>query len=122
MNQRVPMTHRRRVIDMKSLTRVSTIFFLILALLGSAAQSFAPEPVPRPAQRQAIAAGEQHGLSSADRINVFEQVWETINQRYYDPSFKGVDWRNVHDSYRPLVDKVGTDEEFYEVLKRMVGE
>src|SRR5262249_56425462 len=36
--------------------------------------------------------------------------------------FKGVDWRNVHDSYRPLVDKVGTDEEFYEVLKRMVGE
>src|SRR5215471_13745993 len=118
MNPRVPMTHRTKVIDMKSLTRFSTIFLLILALLGSAAYSFAPEPVPR----QPIAAGEQHGLSSTDRINVFEQVWETINQRYYDPSFKGVDWRNVHDSYRPLVDKVGTDEEFYEVLKRMVGE
>ena len=105
--------------DMTHLTRFSTVFLLLLALLYGGAYSSTPQQaVPA----QPLAASEQHLLSPSDRITVFEQVWETINQRYYDPSFKGVDWRRVHDGYRPLVEKVGTDEEFYEILKRMVGE
>ncbi|HYG81487.1 MAG TPA: hypothetical protein VD861_13915, partial [Pyrinomonadaceae bacterium] len=32
--------------------------------------------------------------SSTDeaRLAVFEDVWRTIRDRYYDPSFHGVDW------------------------------
>ena len=105
--------------DMTHLTRFSTVFLLLLALLYGGAYSSTPQQaVPA----QPLVVSEQHFLSPSDRITVFEQVWETINQRYYDPSFKGVDWRGVHDGYRPLVEKAGTDEEFYEILKRMVGE
>jgi carboxyl-terminal processing protease len=103
---------------MRRLTRFSTFFFLVLGLLGGGAYSFTGQAVPA----RTFTVSEQHVLSSAERVNVFEQVWETINQRYYDPSFKGVDWRAVRDGYRPLVEKAGTDEEFYEILKKMVGE
>jgi len=103
---------------MRRLTKFYLGFFLTLALLSGGAYSF----TPRSFDNQPSAHNEQHVLTSGDRISVFEQVWETINQKYYDPSFKGVDWRGVHDGYRPLVEKADTDEEFYDVLKRMVGE
>jgi carboxyl-terminal processing protease len=103
---------------MRWLTRFSLVCFLTLALLSGGAYSFPPRPI----DNQPSAGDEQHVLTAGDRISVFEQVWETINQRYYDPSFKGVDWRGVHDGYRPLVEKAGTDEEFYDILKKMVGE
>lgn len=122
INANLVMRHRSKSCfdnDMMRLKRFSTVFLLILALLYGGAYSFTP---PQPVPVQALAAGEQHLLSPADRVSVFEQVWETINQRYYDPSFKGVDWRGVRDGYRPLIEKAGTDEEFYDLLKRMVGE
>jgi len=115
------MRHRSKsclVNDMKFLSRFSTVFLLILALLYDGEYSVTPQAVPA----RVLAASDQHLLSASDRITVFEQVWETINQRYYDPSFKGVDWRGVHDGYRPLIEKAGTDDEFYEILQRMVGE
>ncbi|MCI0489212.1 MAG: S41 family peptidase [Blastocatellia bacterium] len=61
-------------------------------------------------------------LSRKDRIELFEDVWEMIYERYYDASFNGVDWRAVHNRYRPLVDQVKSDDELYTLLKRMVGE
>lgn len=92
---------------------------LSLALLAAGARSIAP----RPAYANPIAASKLSDvLSPSDRIGVFEEVWETINEKYYDASFNGVDWRGVRDRYRPLVDRVSGDEEFYGLLKRMVGE
>ena len=62
------------------------------------------------------------GLSKKDRVAVFEEVWKRISERYYDPSFNGVDWNSVRDRYRPRLDQVGEDNEFYALLNRMVGE
>jgi len=61
-------------------------------------------------------------LSPKDRVEVFEEVWETVDERYYDSSFNGVDWRAVRVRYRPLIDSATGDQEFYNLLKRMVGE
>ena len=33
--------------------------------------------------------------SAAERAAIFEQVWTLIDQKYYDASFNGVDWRAV---------------------------
>jgi carboxyl-terminal processing protease len=117
---------------MRWLRRLSTVFFFTLALLGggahpvvssvAAGQRLVVSPHPAASQPLVVSDQQHAALTSADRINVFEQVWETINQRYYDPSFKGVDWRRVHDGYRPLIEKADSDEEFYNILKRMVGE
>jgi len=40
-------------------------------------------------QADAIAAAES--LSTKDRVDIFETVWKTINEDYYDPKFNGID-------------------------------
>ena len=61
-------------------------------------------------------------LSAKERIEVFEEVWKSINDKYYDPKFNGVDWNAVHERYRPLVDTVKSNTEFYDLLNQMTGE
>lgn len=61
-------------------------------------------------------------LSGQDRIEVFEKVWQAVNDKYYDPSFNGMDWTAAHERYRARVDGLKSDEEFYALLNRMLGE
>lgn len=92
----------------------------MLALLAAGAPNTTlPVRDARAAAARESAALE---LSSKERVEVFEEVWETVNQKYYDGSFNGVDWRAMRDRYRPLVQEAADDEGFYDVLKRMVGE
>ncbi len=61
-------------------------------------------------------------LSLKDQADVFEDAWKLVNEKYYDPNLNGVNWQNVHEKYKPLVEKAKNDTEFYAVLKRMLGE
>lgn len=61
-------------------------------------------------------------LSSKDRINVFEKVWDLVNERYYDPKLNGVNWASVKVKYQPLIEGAVSDEDFYNTLKQMTGE
>lgn len=61
-------------------------------------------------------------LSAKERLEVFEEVWKTIDEKYYDPSFNGVDWKAVRERYRPRVEALSSDDELYELLSRMTGE
>ncbi|HKY05641.1 MAG TPA: S41 family peptidase [Blastocatellia bacterium] len=74
-----------------------------------------------PAARQAVKAAPE-SLSLKDRLEVFEEVWEEIDEHYYDPSFNGVNWRAARERYRPLIEKTASDEAFYRLVKQMVGE
>jgi carboxyl-terminal processing protease len=98
--------------------------YFILLLLGLLLVSAAAGAGVRPASapRRASAALVSNALSAKDRIDAFEDIWETINEKYYAASFNGVDWRAVRERYRPLIDRASSDEDFYVVLKRMVGE
>ena len=77
---------------------------------------------PAPSARLKSVAHDTEQLSAEDRREVFEDVWKMIDEKYYDPSFNGVNWSAVRERYAPLIDKVTTDDEFYTLLKRMVGE
>ena len=56
------------------------------------------------------------------RLAVFDDVWETIYERYYDPAFHGIDWRARREEFRPLAAEARTSAEFYTVLRRLVGQ
>ena len=105
---------------MRRLTRYTSLLFFTLALLAAGFHSVV---TPSPAYAVTVvgtkAADE---LSRADRVEVFEEVWETILEKYYNASFNGVDWSAVGRQYRPLIEQAASDADFYEVLKRMVGE
>ena len=60
-------------------------------------------------------------LSRQDRIEIFEDVWKTINEQYYDPSFNGINWQEVHKLYLPKVEAAKTDVEFYRLFEEMLA-
>ena len=86
---------------------------LILACFAAAG---AQAPAREGVNSSARAAADS--LSAKERAEVFEQVWKTIDEKYYDPAFNGVDWKAVGERYRPLVANAETDAAFYELLNR----
>ncbi len=97
--------------------RVYAIILLLTVFLSGAG-------IARPlsANGSAIGTSSVAALTARERVDVFDDVWQIVNEKYYDSAFNGVNWRAVRERYRPQVDRVDSDQEFYGVLKRMVGE
>ena len=71
-----------------------------------------------------IAYGDASSVSTATRegrILVFDDAWETVRDRYYDPAFHGVDWQTERLKFRPLAADAQSTAEFYTILRRMLG-
>ncbi|HEX9930684.1 MAG TPA: S41 family peptidase [Pyrinomonadaceae bacterium] len=69
----------------------------------------------------AESANSSNSLPRQERIEIFEDVWKTINEQYYDPSFNGVDWQEVRKRYRPRVEAAKNDVEFYRLFEEMLA-
>jgi carboxyl-terminal processing protease len=78
--------------------------------------------VALPSHSPSASAGSARQLSWKTRLDVFERVWKEIDAHYYDRSFNGVDWNEVHARYKPLVEAAKDDREFYALMSRMTGE
>ena len=55
------------------------------------------------------------------RLAVFDDAWETIEDRYYDPKFHGIDWQMQRATFRPAAARAGKPHEFYDVLRQMIA-
>jgi C-terminal processing protease CtpA/Prc len=55
------------------------------------------------------------------RLAVFDDAWETIQERYYDSKFHGIDWQAQRATFRPAAARAGKPHEFYDVLRQMIG-
>jgi tricorn protease len=58
----------------------------------------------------------------AERKVAFNQFWRSYHTRFYDPNFHGRDWNAIRARYEPLMEAVGTRDEFATLLNMMVGE
>jgi carboxyl-terminal processing protease len=59
---------------------------------------------------------EQRALN----VESFEQAWETIRDKHWDPELGGLDWQAVHDEIRPRVEDASTQSEYYDAMKSMI--
>ena len=59
-------------------------------------------------------------LSANDRVEIFETVWKTINDEYYNYNPAFADWATVRERYRPRVEATKNDDEFYALLNNML--
>jgi len=55
-------------------------------------------------------------------LECFEIVWQTINDKYFDPNFGGVNWKEARARYRPLIAAAESDGAFYELINKMLFE
>jgi carboxyl-terminal processing protease len=55
------------------------------------------------------------------RLAVFDDAWETIRERYYDPTLHGVDWDELRERLRPLAAEAESSAAFYAVIRRLTG-
>jgi carboxyl-terminal processing protease len=56
------------------------------------------------------------------RQEAFDKVWNTVNDKHYDPTFGGVDWQKMRKIYEPKAMAAGSNSEFHAVLRQMLGE
>ncbi|MEJ7618646.1 MAG: S41 family peptidase, partial [Pyrinomonadaceae bacterium] len=59
------------------------------------------------------------GLREA-RLAVFDEVWQSVRDRYYDPALHGANWDALRTTYRPLAAGAPSSEELYKTLRRML--
>ncbi len=59
--------------------------------------------------------------TSAGRVAIFDDVWATVQARYYDPAMRGVDWPAWGTSLRPAAEAARTQDELYALLRRLVA-
>ncbi|HUT20571.1 MAG TPA: alpha/beta fold hydrolase, partial [Anaerolineae bacterium] len=69
--------------------------------------------------RQVVAGKE---VKMGEYLEVLKIVWETVNEKYFDPTFGGLDWRATGERYRPLIAAAQSDEAFYKTINGMLFE
>lgn len=68
-----------------------------------------------------FAGGVVSTSTEEGRLAVFDDAWQTIRERYYDPLLHGVDWDELRGRLRPLAAKADSSARFYAVLRRLTG-
>lgn len=58
----------------------------------------------------------------ADRQELFDEVWTTVEQNYLYADYNGADWGAIYSEYEPRVQDAQTSTEFYTALSEMVQE
>ncbi len=74
-------------------------------------------------QSPAVAAITPITAESRDtRQKSFDKVWTTVNEKHYDPTFGGVDWKRIRETYEPKAMAAVSDNDFHDVLRQMLSE
>ena len=54
--------------------------------------------------------------------STFEQVWQTVNDDFYDPDFNGVSWTDIKAIYKPLANHAESKAELARIINQMLDE
>ncbi len=93
---------------------LALVFALLVSLL-------APLATPVSSRASDDDASLVSTATAEGRLTVFDDVWETIEDHYYDPRFHGVDWQGKRASFRPAAAKANNTYEFYELMRQMIA-
>jgi carboxyl-terminal processing protease len=77
-----------------------------------------------PVKAQTVLMPDPAAVASVEarRQQTFDRVWNTINERHFDPTFGGVDWNKIREIYKPKALQAASDDEFYKILQDMLSE
>lgn len=109
------IAQRRTASGPAALARVCLIGLVALAGLAGCA-SFDPHGL------LSRGGGTDPGvLDAGARVAIFDQVWRTVGDGYYDPALHGVDWPATAALHRSAALAADGDEAYWAALDRMLG-
>jgi Tol biopolymer transport system component/C-terminal processing protease CtpA/Prc len=74
-------------------------------------------------QVRAISASAELDVDFASqKLAVFHQAWNILNDNFFDSKFNGVDWKAVEARYEPYAEAAQSTEELRRLMRFMVGE
>ncbi len=60
--------------------------------------------------------------SSAERQQKFDEIWRTLNDRFYDANFHGQNWDKIGVEYGEMIKKASCEKDFGDIINMMFGE
>lgn len=95
------------------------VFYLEGGPNGSGVRSISIETrTPKPL---AVSASMDVDFDKEKEV-VFDEIWNTLNQRFFDPAFNGHDWAALREEWRPYVAGSRTGYDLRRNLNLMIGE
>ena len=58
----------------------------------------------------------------AEWAAMFDDAWQALRHRFYDPAMHGADWTALRERYRPVAQFAGGTEDVINLLNEMIGE
>lgn len=65
---------------------------------------------------------QDKGVTENERIVLFEQVWNKINDHFYDPNFNGIDWNKKYTVYKTKIKNCNNTDSLFLILNKMLFE
>lgn len=69
-----------------------------------------------------LLAATPAGAQETHYGRLYESLWSTVNEHFYDPHFRGADWAAIGERHRPRVLDVRTDDGFAALAAEMLAE
>ena len=61
-------------------------------------------------------------MTKNERIEIFEQVWNNVNEHFHDQKFNGIDWEQKHIEYKTKIENCNNTDTLYLLLNKMLFE
>lgn len=59
--------------------------------------------------------------SASASPDLFDTVWQTVSERFFDPKFNGVDWAALKEQYKPRVSQAPSSTAKADLINEMLG-
>jgi carboxyl-terminal processing protease len=69
-----------------------------------------------------IGLSQSRLAAQSPSTSLLDEVWQTVNEQFYDPNFNGVNWAALRDQYRSQISQATSREEAAIVINQMLAE
>ena len=57
-----------------------------------------------------------------ERQYMFDHIWRQVNEKFYDPTIRGIDWAGYHEAYQRFLPHINNNYDFQDLLSEFLGE
>jgi len=63
---------------------------------------------------------QEKKMSEKDRLDLLLQVWQHVNENYFDENFNGINWNNTYTEYKDKIEACNNTDSLFLLLNQML--